>query len=130
MAGRYDVIVVGAGLGGITSAALLAKKGLKTPVLEKNNRLGGKQVGMSVRGFKGEMWPTFGIPMEVGPFLDAFRQLGIESKLDLIPGSNALMYRRPDGQWVTTVNKAGPQGPDASENMFKAWHLPAGKCCR
>jgi phytoene dehydrogenase-like protein len=123
MAGRYDVIVVGAGLGGLTSAALLARKGLKTLVLEKNSRLGGKQVGMSVRGFKGEMWPTFGIPMEVGPFLDAFRQLGIESKLDLIPGSNALMYRRPDGEWVTTVNKAGPQGPDASENMFKAWQL-------
>ncbi len=123
MASQYDVIVVGAGLGGITCAALLAKWGLKTLVLEKNNRLGGKQVGISVKGFKGEMWPTFGIPIEVGPFLDAFRQLGIESRLDLIPGSTALMYRRPDGEWVTTVNKAGPQGPDATENMFRAWQL-------
>ncbi len=123
MARRYDVVMVGAGLGGITCAALLAKWGLKVIVIEKNNRLGGKQVGISARGFKGEMWPTFGIPMEVGPFPDAFRQLGIESKLDIIPGSTALMYRRPDGKWVTTVQKAGPQGPDATENMFKAWQL-------
>jgi prolycopene isomerase len=123
MAGRYDVVVVGAGLGGITCAALLAKWGLKTIVLEKNNRLGGKQVGVSVKGFKGEMWPTFGIPMEAGPFVDAFRQLGIESKLDIIPGSTALLFGRPDGQWVTTVQKAGPQGPDATENMFRAWQL-------
>lgn len=127
MAEKRDVVVIGAGLGGLTCAALLAKWGLRTLVLEKNARLGGKQVGVSTKGFKGEMWPTFGIPLEGGPFVDAFRSLGIESSLDLIPGSNSLMYRQRNGDWVATVNPAGKQGPDATENMFNAWQLKAAE---
>ncbi len=37
----YDVIVVGAGLGGLSSAALLAKQGFKVLVLEASNEWGG-----------------------------------------------------------------------------------------
>lgn len=38
---KYDVIIIGSGLGGLASAILLAKEGLKVLVLEKNNQLGG-----------------------------------------------------------------------------------------
>ncbi|MCK4362161.1 MAG: NAD(P)/FAD-dependent oxidoreductase [Dehalococcoidia bacterium] len=125
MADRHDVIVVGAGLGGVVCGALLAKSGLKVLVLDKNNRVGGKQMGISVRGFKGEMWPTYGIPVELGPFVDAFRQLGIESKLNIMLKTQALMYRRPGGEWVTMVNVAGKQEKDPTENMFNSWQLDA-----
>jgi phytoene dehydrogenase-like protein len=120
---EYDVIMVGAGLGGLVCGALLAKQGLKVIVLDKNNRPGGKQMGISVRGFKGEMWPTYGIPKEVGPFVEAFDQLGIASKLELIPKSTALMYRQAKGKWATMVSPAGRQDFDATLNMFKAWQL-------
>ncbi len=41
MARRYDVIVIGAGLGGLTAAALLARSGRKTLLIERNASVGG-----------------------------------------------------------------------------------------
>ena len=94
MANKYDAIVIGSGLGGSVCAALLAMKGVKTLLLEKNKRPGGKSMGVSVNGFEGEFWPTFGIPIEGGPFVEAFEQLGIADKLDVKLASTAMMYRK------------------------------------
>jgi phytoene dehydrogenase-like protein len=41
MSGQYDVVVIGAGLGGLTAAALLARAGRKVLVLERNHSVGG-----------------------------------------------------------------------------------------
>ncbi len=41
MAERYDVIVIGAGLGGLTAAALIARSGRKTLLVERNASVGG-----------------------------------------------------------------------------------------
>ncbi|WP_282629757.1 phytoene desaturase family protein [Empedobacter sedimenti] len=38
---KYDVVVIGSGLGGLVSAVILAKEGKKVLVLEKNNQYGG-----------------------------------------------------------------------------------------
>ena len=38
---KYDVVIVGSGLGGLVSAILLAKEGYSVCVLEKNNQFGG-----------------------------------------------------------------------------------------
>ncbi|MCW3170222.1 NAD(P)/FAD-dependent oxidoreductase [Chryseobacterium sp. 09-1422] len=38
---NYDILVIGSGLGGLVSALILAKEGLKVCVLEKNNQYGG-----------------------------------------------------------------------------------------
>jgi phytoene dehydrogenase-like protein len=125
VADKYDVIVVGSGLGGTVCAGLLAKAGLRTLLLDKNNRPGGKSMGISVKGFRGEMWPTFGIPMEGGPFVDAFRLLGIESKLDVIPGSVAMMYRPTGGKWTAMIDAPGKKADDPSANLFDSWGLAA-----
>jgi phytoene dehydrogenase-like protein len=125
MADKYDAIVIGSGLGGSVCAGLLAKAGMKTLLLEKNNKPGGKSMGISVKGFRGEMWPTFGIPIEGGPFVEAFRLLGIESKLDVIPGSVAMMYRRKGEQWTTSIDAPGVKVDDPSANLFDSWGLDA-----
>ena len=41
MSKLYDVVVVAAGLGGLTAAALLARAGRKTLVVERNESVGG-----------------------------------------------------------------------------------------
>jgi len=125
VADKYDVIVIGSGLGGSVCAALLAKAGIKTLLLDKNNKPGGKSMGISVKGFRGEMWPTYGIPVEGGPFVEAFQQLGIESKLDVIPGSVAMMYRRKGEDWTTSVDAPGVKVDDPSANLFDSWGLDA-----
>ncbi|HCL84582.1 MAG TPA: NAD(P)/FAD-dependent oxidoreductase, partial [Chitinophagaceae bacterium] len=47
----YDVVVVGAGIGGLTSAALLSKAGLSVCVLEKEPRVGGYLAGFRRKHF-------------------------------------------------------------------------------
>lgn len=39
--GRYDVVVVGSGIGGLTAAALLARTGRSVLVIERHDRVGG-----------------------------------------------------------------------------------------
>ena len=46
----YDAIIIGAGFGGSSCAALLAKRGLKTLLIEKNALVGGKAMTMSKEG--------------------------------------------------------------------------------
>jgi len=41
MSEKYDVIIIGSGLGGLVSATILAREGKKVCVLEKNNQFGG-----------------------------------------------------------------------------------------
>ena len=52
MNSRYDAIIIGAGIGGLTSASLLAKQGLKVLVLEALGRVGGCCSNYDFGGFQ------------------------------------------------------------------------------
>ncbi len=52
MVKKYDVIIIGAGIAGLTSAAILSKKGRKVLVLEKNPVPGGYAVSFKRKGFE------------------------------------------------------------------------------
>ena len=58
MADEWDAVVVGAGVGGLSTAVLLAQEGMKTLVIEKDDRVGGR--ALSMRGeevtAKGAEW--------------------------------------------------------------------------
>ena len=48
----YDVIVIGSGIGGLTSAALLAKSGKSVLVLEAHDRPGGYAHGFKRKKYQ------------------------------------------------------------------------------
>jgi len=54
-----DVIVVGAGPGGLASAILLAAEGLDVTVLERRDRVGGRTAALKAEGFRFDTGPTF-----------------------------------------------------------------------
>lgn len=87
----YDVIVVGAGPGGVSCAALLAKEGIKTFLIEKNDRAGGKAMTMSKDGFHYELWPVTGGPRYNSRFEVLLDELGMEPEI-MDPEKLVTMY--------------------------------------
>lgn len=54
-----NVLIVGAGLGGLTTALRLAKKGYKVDILEKNEQAGGRLNQVKKDGFTFDSGPSF-----------------------------------------------------------------------
>ncbi|RJS74766.1 NAD(P)/FAD-dependent oxidoreductase [Candidatus Bathyarchaeota archaeon] len=78
---EYDVIIVGAGIGGLTCGALLSKRGYKVLVLEQHYQIGGYCSSFSRRGF------IFNTGVEnisglwdKGPITYLLRELGLKSE--------------------------------------------------
>jgi len=82
--GTYDAVVVGAGLGGLLAAALIAKKGGSVLVLERLRYVGGRfttvdQDGSAITTGALHMAPHGG----GGPLARAVRELGLP--FDIVP---------------------------------------------
>ncbi len=56
---KQEVIVVGAGLGGLSTALRLVKKGFKVTILEKNSQAGGRLNRIQKDGFTFDTGPSF-----------------------------------------------------------------------
>ncbi len=83
---RYDVIIIGAGMGGLTAAALLAKKGLKTLLLEKEDQAGGYVVSFKRHGFVFDATGAFvGGCHEGGEFCQILDEIGVCRQIEFIP---------------------------------------------
>jgi len=91
---KYDVIVMGAGPGGIACAALLCKWGLKTLVVDKNQIPGGKAITVEHKGFKYDLEPKLQVPMTGSALWLLYDELGIKDQLGAIPCDTVkLAYR-------------------------------------
>lgn len=92
-----DVVIVGAGLGGLAAAIRLAYAGYRVRLLEKNERVGGKMNIVEAAGYRFDTGPSlFTMPWVVR---DLFRSVGrdADAALQIVPVDPVCRYRWPDG---------------------------------
>src|SRR6202171_351546 len=92
---RYDVVVIGAGLGGLTAGAILARAGRKVLVIERSNSVGGAASSYKVGDLfvEGSLHETSGPHDRRDPKHDALTRAGV---LDAVnwTGTGALYEAR------------------------------------
>jgi hypothetical protein len=59
MSATKEVVIIGAGPGGLASAMLLASAGFRVKVLERRDRVGGRTSAIEWGGFRFDLGPTF-----------------------------------------------------------------------
>lgn len=84
------VVVIGAGLGGMSAAIMLARSGFRVTVLEKNAQLGGKLNLLETGGFKFDLGPSILTLPHIFEPLFAHDGKGL---------SDYVRLRRVDPQW-------------------------------
>ena len=123
----FDVIVIGSGPGGSACAVLLAKAGLKTLMLEKNGRVGGKMLTGSKNGFEYDIWPHGQVPINGAAFETLFKILGVESEREPCLEHNSMKkvcgisYRAKE--WSKYRSVAFVQGLKDALPFFQMWEM-------
>ncbi len=128
----YDVIVIGAGNGGLTAALTLARSGVKTLLLEQHNIPGGCATSF-IRGrfeFEVALHQLSGMGTEdfPGPLRNTFNDLGIAEDIELVqmdnlyrtiyPGKLDITLKADRSQTVTTLRERFPKEGDNIERFF------------
>ncbi|MDA3970950.1 MAG: NAD(P)/FAD-dependent oxidoreductase [Desulfobulbaceae bacterium] len=93
----YDALIIGAGLGGLTTAALLAKQGLRVCILEKNQHLGGYAVNYESHGHRFDVaTQALGGCGEGGIIQNILGELELLDRIRFLPCEPARLYHFPD----------------------------------
>lgn len=120
----HTAVVIGAGVAGLATAALLAREGLSVTVVERLDTVGGRAGDLTLDvhpGFRWDTGPSWYLMPEA--FDHFFRLLGTtaEEQLDLVDLAPA--YRVfPEGQELIDV----PQGRKAVISLFESIEPGAG----
>lgn len=93
-----EIIIIGAGLGGLSCGVHLALAGHQVRIFEKNNRIGGRANRVEEAGFKIDMGPTLVLMPEVleGLFKSAGRNLADYIQLKKLDPGYRILFS--DGQ--------------------------------
>jgi phytoene desaturase len=98
---KRQVVVIGAGMGGLAAAARLAARGHEVTVVEQGPTYGGKLASYERDGFRFDLGPSlFTLP---AIYRDLFLKTGgpLEDHIDLVDLDPAFRYRFDDGTVLT-----------------------------
>lgn len=99
-----DVVVVGAGFSGLTTARLLTQRGLEVVVLEGRDRVGGRSLTDTIAGVPVDLGGTF-----VGPTQTEVHALAAELGCPTVPtysqGKNLIQWRGRVRSYRSTIPK-------------------------
>ena len=101
----YDVIVIGAGNGGLASAATLAEKGKSVILFEKHNIPGGCGTSFRRGRFEFEIalhqLSHMGTEENPGPLMEQFKRYGIYDEIEWIRIKELFRVNFPDGTGIS-----------------------------
>lgn len=127
----WDVVVVGAGSGGIGAALAASGMGLRTLLLEKHNEIGGNAVHGGVHVWEAGIGGT-GLPLEIYRHLEKIaRAVGVysigrhccwpASNTPPFPGGELLID--PELSYVDSLRRHGGRGISVDESFVRRhWH--------
>ncbi len=123
-----NVSVIGAGLGGLSAACLLAAKGHKVTIFEKNDTVGGKMNQVEANGFRFDTGPS----LLTMPFIleKLFHECNakLHDHLELIPLDPICKYFYQDGtifhnfedrdKTIAEIKRFAPEDADAYQEFL------------
>ncbi len=130
MSSQYDLIVIGGGPNGLTTAAYLAKAGAKVLLVERRHECGG---GLLTEDFGGFRFNLHAFYMMLGEHMLPVRDLGLEKfgvmfrtpevqvSMPLRDGRALILYRDLQ-QSVKSVERFSPGDGARYEKMWREFH--------
>jgi len=128
----YDVIIIGAGLGGLVCGALLAQKGLRVVIFEKRSKVGGCCTSFTRKGF------TFDLSVQsIGGWRQGERVrrlldgMGLGEAIEFIPLDPAREYYFPDrkvyqytdlSSHIEYLSSFFPQESEGINEVYQIYH--------
>jgi phytoene dehydrogenase-like protein len=129
---KYDAVVIGAGNGGLTASAGLARKGLNVLLLERHNIPGGCATSFCRGRFEFEValhqLSGMGTPEKPGPLRMSLGSLGVLDDLEFVEMSDLFSVWLPDGfrlalkadrnQVISVLEEKFPHQKEAINRFF------------
>jgi prolycopene isomerase len=105
---RFDVVVGGSGMGGLTATALLAARGLRTLLLEKQATVGGYMADFRRGAYRFDAAASFlGAAANGGEIAEFLDEIGLAGRPAFLPVRHSFRVIVPDGE-ITTRDRPYP----------------------